>query len=60
VVLHGKKRGQNGKRPGSPVHDDLCAVLDKHGVTRDVFKAGASNRLWVGDISEHWTGEGRL
>jgi hypothetical protein len=27
----GKKRGRNGKKPGPPVHDDLCAVT----VTRD-------------------------
>jgi hypothetical protein len=35
----GKKRGRNGKKPGPPVHDDLCAVVDKHGVTRHEFTA---------------------
>lgn len=24
----GKKRGKNGKKPGPPVHDDVCAVVD--------------------------------
>lgn len=35
---HGKKRGSNAKKPGPPVHDDLCAVTDEHGVTRHEFK----------------------
>ena len=47
----GKKRGKNGKKPGPPVHDDL--------VMRD-FTAMAPNRLWLADITEHWTGEGKL
>jgi transposase InsO family protein len=57
---HGKKRGGNGKKPGPPVHDDLCAVTDKHGVTRHEFKASSPNKLWLSDITEHWTGEGKL
>ena len=57
---HGKKRGKNGKKPGPPVHDDLCAVVDKHGVTRHEFKADRPNELWLADITEHWTGEGKL
>ena len=56
----GKSRGKNGKKPGPPVHDDLCAVRDKHGVIRHVFTADAPNRLWLSDITEHWTGEGKL
>ena len=56
----GKKRARNGKKPGPPVHDDLCAVTDEHGVTRHVFAAEAPNRLWLADITEHRTGEGRL
>lgn len=56
----GKKRGKNGKRPGPPVHDDLCAVVDAKGRTRHKFTAQASNELWIGDITEHWTGEGKL
>jgi putative transposase len=56
----GKKRGMNGKRPGPPVHDDLCAVTDGTGRVRHEFKADAANELWIGDITEHWTGEGKL
>jgi transposase InsO family protein len=47
----GKKRGKNGKKPGPPVHDDL--------VQRD-FTADAPNRLWLTDITEHPTDEGKL
>ena len=47
----GKKRGKNGKKPGPPVHDDL--------VMRD-FTADAPNQLWLSDITEHWTREGKL
>lgn len=49
--VFGKKRGKNGKKPGPPVHDDL--------VKRD-FTADAPNRLWLSDITEHRTGEGKL
>ncbi|KZE91334.1 hypothetical protein AVP41_00873 [Microbacterium sp. TNHR37B] len=48
----GKKRGRgSGKRPGPPVHDDL--------VGRD-FTAAEPNQLWLTDITEHRTGEGKL
>jgi len=47
----GKKRGRNGTRAGPPVHDDL--------VRRD-FTATAPNRLWLADITEHRTTEGKL
>ena len=47
----GKKRGRNGKKPGPPVHDEL--------VMRD-FTAEAPNTLWLADITEHWTREGKL
>jgi putative transposase len=50
VSVFGKKRGKNGK-VGPPVHDDL--------VERD-FTAGAPNELWLRDITEHRTGEGKL
>ena len=56
----GTKRGKNGKKPGPPVHDDLCAVTDEKGRIRHEFKASAANELWIGDITEHWTGEGKL
>ena len=48
--VHSKKRGLN-RRPGPPVHDDL--------VQRD-FSAANINELWLTDISEHPTGEGKL
>ncbi len=47
----GKKRGKNGKNPGPPVHDDLV----QRGFTAD-----APNELWLTDITEHKTGEGKL
>ncbi|WP_345301017.1 IS3 family transposase, partial [Gordonia humi] len=56
----GKRRGKHGKKPGPPVHDDLCAYVDRHGVTRHEFTAGAPNELWLTDITEHWTSEGKL
>lgn len=49
--IFGKKRGRNGKKPGPPVHDDL--------VERD-FTADVPDQLWLTDITEHWTGEGKL
>ncbi|NEB77359.1 IS3 family transposase [Streptomyces sp. SID14478] len=48
--LFGKKRGRM-KRAGPPVHDDL--------VQRD-FNAAGPNRLWLADIAEHPTAEGKL
>ncbi|MCI4066313.1 IS3 family transposase [Micromonospora sp. R77] len=45
-----KRRGKGGK-VGPPVHDDL--------VRRD-FTADGPNRLWLADITEHRTGEGKL
>jgi transposase InsO family protein len=47
----GKKRGRHGKRPGPPVHDDL--------VQRD-FTASGPDQLWLADITEHPTREGKL
>ncbi|MCT2985443.1 IS3 family transposase [Propionibacterium freudenreichii] len=47
----GKKRGKNGKKVGPPVHDDL--------VGRE-FTSDAPNRLWLTDITEHRTAEGKL
>ncbi|WP_183528781.1 IS3 family transposase [Micrococcus sp. TA1] len=56
----GKKRGKNGTKPGPPVHDDRCAYLDEHGVTRHRFTAERPNELWLSDITEHRTGQGKL
>ncbi len=56
----GKKRGKNGKRPGPPVHEDLCIVTDDKGRQRHEFTADAVNELWLTDITEHRTGEDKL
>ena len=50
VSAHSRTRGRR-KKPGPPVHDDL--------VQRD-FTAEAPNRLWLTDITEHPTAEGKL
>jgi transposase InsO family protein len=47
----GKKKRGKGVKTGPPVHDDL--------VERD-FTADAPNTLWLADITEHWTSEGKL
>ena len=48
----GKKKARGkGKKAGPPVHDDL--------VQRN-FTAVAANQLWLTDITEHRTGEGKL
>ena len=46
-----KRRSKNGKRPGPPVHDDLV---------QRKFVATRPNELWLTDITEHWTAEGKL
>jgi putative transposase len=56
----GKKRGANGKRPGPPVHDDLCAGVDDRGRMRHACRASAPNELWLADITEQHTKEGKL
>ncbi len=56
----GKPKRGKANKPGPPVHDDLCAVTDRHGVIRHVFAADVPNQLWLSDITEHWTGEGKL
>ena len=48
--MHARKRGLN-RKPGPPVHDDL--------VLRD-FTAPEPNVLWLTDITEHPTSEGKL
>jgi putative transposase len=50
VSVHARKRGKY-RRPGPPVHDDLVARQ---------FAADAPNTLWLTDITEHPTGEGKL
>jgi transposase InsO family protein len=56
----GKPKRGKAKKPGPPVHDDLCATVDEHGVIRHEFNADGPNELWIGDITEHRTGEGKL
>ncbi|RDI43542.1 transposase InsO family protein [Nocardia mexicana] len=48
--VFGKKRGRTS-RPGPPVHDDLV---------RREFSADGPNMLWLTDITEHRTAEGKL
>jgi len=48
--LHAKKRGLN-RKAGPPVHDDHV---------QKVFTAAAPNRVWLTDITEHATAEGKL
>jgi transposase InsO family protein len=49
--VFGKKKPSKTSKPGTPSHDDL--------VKRD-FTATAPNQLWLSDITEHWTREGKL
>ncbi len=46
-----RRRRGKGKRSGPPVFDDLV---------KRVFTADAPNRVWLTDITEHWTTEGKL
>ena len=56
----GKPKRGKGRKPGPSVHDDLCAVIDEHGRVRHVFTADGPNELWLVDITEHKTAEGKL
>ena len=47
----GKPKSYKKSRPGTPAHDDLV---------RRQFTADAPNTLWLTDITEHWTAEGKL
>ena len=46
-----RSRRGKGKKAGPPVFDDLVKRL---------FTADAPNRLWLTDLTEHWTAEGKL
>src|SRR4051812_22568467 len=48
--VHSKKRGLS-RRPGPPVHDDLV---------ERTFTAEGVDQLWLTDITEHPTAEGKL
>ncbi len=56
----GKPKRGKAKRPGPPVHEDLVAYEDGMGRIRHRFDADAPNQLWLTDIAEHRTGEGKL
>ncbi|MEO7259845.1 MAG: IS3 family transposase [Jatrophihabitantaceae bacterium] len=45
------KKAGPGRRPGPPVHEDLVARR---------FTAAGPNRLWLTDLTEHRTSEGKL
>lgn len=47
----GKPKQRRRGQPGTPAHDDLV---------RRVFTADAPNRLWLADLTEHRTAEGKL
>ncbi|MBX3196007.1 MAG: IS3 family transposase [Microbacteriaceae bacterium] len=46
-----RRRRSRNKKQGPPVFDDFV---------QRVFAADAPNRLWLTDITEHWTAEGKL
>ena len=48
--VFGKPKRSKASKPGTPSHDDL--------VKRD-FTAAAANQLWLSNITEHWTREGK-
>lgn len=47
-------------RPGPAAHDDRCLVTDDTGRIRHELIAEALNQLWLSDIAEYRTGEGKL
>jgi putative transposase len=49
--VFGKPKRSKASKPGAPAHDDLV---------RRQFHAEAPNTLWLADITEHWTDEGKL
>ena len=46
-----RRRRGKGKKAGPPLFNDHV---------QRVFRADARNRLWLTDITEHWTSEGKL
>ena len=52
-------RGKAGT-PGPPVHGDLLATIDADGRVRHDFTAAEPDEVWLTDITEHRTGEGKL
>ena len=46
-----KRKGSKNRKQGPPVHDDLV---------QHRFTAAVADELWLTDITEHCTGEGKL
>ena len=58
--VFGKRRSAR-PRPGPPVHDDHLAIKDAKGRTRhDFTTATRLDTVWLTDITEHPTSEGKL
>jgi len=49
--VFGKPKNRKTGKPGTPAHDDLV---------RRIFTADAPNELWLTDLTEHRTDEGKL
>jgi len=49
--VFGKRKSRKTSTPGTPAYDDLV---------RRNFTAATPNLLWLIDITEHWTDEGKL
>ena len=49
--VFGKPKARKAAKPGTPAHDDLV---------RRQFRAGAPNEIWVADLTEHRTAEGKV
>ena len=49
--VFGKPEARNAAKPGTPAHDDLV---------RRRFRADAPNEIWVADLNEHRTAEGKV
>jgi putative transposase len=49
--VFGKPKARKAAKPGTPAHDDLV---------RRNFTADAPNEIWVADLTEHRTGEGKV
>ncbi len=56
---HARRKSKAG-RPGPAVHDNLLAVVADQGRVRHDFTASQPNQVWLTDITEHPTREGKL
>ncbi len=60
AASHHKTRTSKAGSTGPAPHDDLLAVVDEHGVVRHEFTATSTNQVWLWDISEHPTRQGKV